>query len=155
MADSLVNESFKQSPLPKNTVAVAREDGRIYMVDFTESPQLDDAGSIDWGLSISKLIVAKVQQVRSRLGTLEEIEIENITHTDQRPPGALTDTELTVFGTLDGKNDTLTVMPKVAIDDGGYILAKCRVTAMNFAIQLRGTYNINTMVITIHNNGRR
>lgn len=151
----LVANNLKEVPLPKNTVAVAREDGRIYIVDFTECPQIDDPGVIDWDISVAKLLLSKIQMTRTRLCTLEEVEIENINHTQQLPPGAATDTAVTIFGTLDGKNEAITVTPKVAIDDGGYILAKCRVTAVNFGIQVRGSYNINTIVVTIHNNGRR
>lgn len=152
---TLVAEALKKVPLPKNTVAVAQEDGRIYLVDFTENPQLDDPGQIDWGISVAKLLIGKIQQTRTRLLTLEEIEIENIVHTDQFLPGTLVDTKLTVFGSLDGKTDTITVNPKISEDDGGYILAKCRVTAKNFGIQLCGTYNINTIQVTLHQNGRR
>lgn len=148
-------ESMKQAPLPKNTVVVARADGRLYTVDFTENPQLDDASAIDWGISVSKLIVGKIQQTRTRLLTLEEISVENITHTLQPLPGNIADTVIAVSGALDGKNESFTKLPTVSIDEGGLVEAKCRVTATNFAIQLTGTYNINTIQVTVHQNGRR
>lgn len=154
MADLTAN-NLKEIPLPKNTVAVAREDGRIYVLDFSEMPHLDDAGAIDWDVSISKIILSKIQQSRTRLLTIEEIEMENAVHTNQTPTGATSDLKMTVFGSLDGKNDTITVDPVITEDDGGYLLGKCRVTAKNFAIMLRGVYNINTIQVTMHQNGRR
>ena len=69
-------EEFKQVPLPKNTVAVARADGRIYTVDFTEMPQLDDPGAIDWDVSVAKILIGKIQQSRERY------QIEHLLQTD-------------------------------------------------------------------------
>lgn len=152
---TITADSFKQIPLPKKTVAVAREDGRIYMLDFSEQPQADDPSLIDWDLSVSKIILSKIQLARTRVQTLEEITMENIVHTEQYPPGTLKDVELTVFGTLDGKNEALQIEPTTVIDSDGFAKANCRVTAMNFGIQLRGTYNINTITVTIHPAGRR
>lgn len=152
---ALIGDNLKEIPLPKNTVAVAQEDGRIYTVDFTEFPQIDNPDSINWDLSVAKLILSKIQLTRTSLGTLEEIEIENIIHTDQFPAGTNVDTELLVFGSLDGKNDVITTKPVISVDENGYALAKCRVTAKNFAIMYRGAYNINTIQVTIHKNGRR
>lgn len=152
---TVVADNLKKIPLPKNTVAIARQDGRIYIVDFSEMPQLDDAGAIDWNVSVSKLMVSKIQDRRTRLLTMEEFEVENVVHTDQFPEGTFKDLELTVFATLDGKNQTLQTTPKLAIDEGGFVRGALRMTGMNFAIQVRGTYNINTMTVTYHNNGRR
>ena len=39
---TVIAENLKQVPLPKNTMIVARDSGRLYVVDFTEFPQLDD-----------------------------------------------------------------------------------------------------------------
>lgn len=152
---TVVANNLKEVPLPKSTVAVAREDGRIYILDFSEFPQLDDAGAVDWDVSISKLLLAKIQQTRTRLLTLEEVEIENVVHSNQLPPGGTSDLQVTIHGSLDGKTDTISVQPTIAEDDNGYLLAKCRVTAKNFGIMLRGVYNVNTIQVTVHQNGRR
>lgn len=150
-------DNFKLVPLPKNTVAVIRADGRIYIADFTEFPQLDDPSQVDWNLSVSKLYLAKIKSNRTRFVTMEEIEIENIVHTEQPPSDIVGDLGLTVHGSLDGKSvDSLVeVTPTTSIDANGFIQAKCRVTANNFGIMLRGTYNVNTISVTLHNSGRR
>jgi hypothetical protein len=147
--------NLKQVPLPKNTMIVAREDGRLYVVDFTEFPHLDDPAVIDWDISVSKMIIGKIQQSRRQLQTLQEIECENIVRTEQFPEGTTKDFQMTVFGSLDGKNQEIEVEPTIASEDGGYVKAVCRVTAKNFEIQLRGTFNVNTVVVTMHPAGRR
>lgn len=152
---TIIAENLKLIPLPKNTLVVARRDGRLYVADFTEFPQLDDPGIVDWSISISKIIMGKAQANRTRLLTLEELTVENIVHTGQIPEGATEDFEITVFGSMDGKNISKTVKPVIQIDDGGFIKAYAHVTATNFSIQLRGTYNLNTFTLTYHNHGRR
>jgi hypothetical protein len=136
-------------------MVVAREDGRLYVVDFTEFPHLDDPDVVDWGISVSKLMVGKIQQSRTQLQTLEEIECENIVRTAQFPEGTTKDFQMTVFGSLDGKNQELEVEPTIVSEDGGYVKAVCRVTAKNFEVQLRGTFNVNTLTVTMHRAGRR
>ena len=64
-----------QAPTPKRTMFLATESGRLYSVDFSENPQLDDPGLVDWNLSISKMLVGKFQLSRTRAVTLDEIEI--------------------------------------------------------------------------------
>ena len=150
-----MNDLFVAVPAPKDTLIVAQQSGRLYTADFREYPQLDDSTAVDWDISISKIIVGKLTQVRTRYLTLEEIECENTVQTSQPAPGTSTDLKLTVFGSLDGKNNDFTVDPTVVDRDNGYVKAVCRATAKNFAVQLRGTYNINTIVLTFHNHGRR
>ena len=147
--------NLRQVPLPKNTMVVARNDGKLYVVDFTEFPHLDDPSVIDWDLSVSKLLIGKIQQSRARLQTLEEVECENIVHTEQFPEGTTKDFQMTIFGTLDGKNAEIEHEPVIAEDEGGYVQAACRLTAKNFEIQLRGTFNVNTLAVTLHPAGRR
>ena len=142
-------------PAPKDTLIVARADGRLYTVDFREYPHLSDPAKVDWTISISKIVVGKLQQNRTRWLTLEEIELENVVQTSQPAPGTLTDMGLTVFGSQDGKNIDSTVIPHIAERDNSYVRAQCRVTAKNFQVQLRGTYNTNTITLTYHNHGKR
>lgn len=142
-------------PSAKRTLMVAREDGRLYRLDFSENPQLGDPGLIDWDLSVSKVLIGKFQLVRTRAVTLDEIEIENIVRTNQLPSGTVHDLEVTVFNSLDGKNAQAAVFPVAAHESGGLIHLKTRLTGQNFSMQLRGTYNINTVVFTTHQNGRR
>lgn len=142
-------------PAPKDTMIVARQDGRLYTADFREFPHLDDPGTVDWNISISKLIIGKLQERRTRHVTLEEVEFENVVQTGQPLPGSPDDFKLTVFGSLDGKNIESTIDPHIAERDGSYIKATCRTTAKNFMIQLTGTYNVNTLAVTYHNHGRR
>lgn len=147
--------NLKQVPLPKNTMIVARNNGRLYVVDFTEFPHLDNPLVVDWAVSVSKLIVGKIQQSRTKLQTLEEIECENIVRTAQFPDGTIKDFQMTVFGSLDGKNQVTETEPTIANEAGGYVKATCRLTAKNFEIQLRGTFNVNTLVVALHPAGRR
>lgn len=142
-------------PTPKNTLIVAQQDGRLYSVDFSDQPQLEDPGTINWDLSVSKLILGKVQQTRTRFLTLEELEFENVVETAEVPSGYVDDMQITIFSSLDGKNVSATSLPTTATPAGGYVKANCRITAKNFSIQLRGTYNINTIILTYHNSGKR
>lgn len=150
-----VNGAFVLIPAPKDTMIVVRKDGRLYTVDFREFPHLDDPGAVDWDVSVSKIILGKLQQNRTRHLTLEEIELENTVQTNQFPPGSANDLQLTVFGSLDGKNTDFEIQPTIVERDNGYVLARCRTTAKNFSIQVRGTYNMNTIALTYHNHGRR
>jgi hypothetical protein len=152
---SMILDSMLDVALPKTTVIVAQESGRLYAVDFTECPHIDDPGLIDWDASVAKLLVSKIAMSRSRLTTLEEIEFENITHTGEEPAPGQGDLGITVFATLDGKNVETSSTPYVAIDEGNYVRANCRITGKNLGIMLRGTYNINSVVVTLHQAGRR
>lgn len=155
MATVTVNEDMLKVAAPKNTLIVAREDGRLYLVDFTECPHIEDPGAIDWGISVAKLVIGKVALTRNRLSCLEHIEFENVQHTDQEPEPGAGDMDVTVFTSTDGKNIVNTTRPYLAIDEGNYVRANCRLTGVNFAIQLRGTYNVNSFVVTLHPAGRR
>lgn len=150
-----LDKSLTLIPAPKDTMIVARLDGRLYVVDFREFPHLNDPATVDWDISVSKMMVGKLQQNRTRYLTLQEIEMENVVQTQQVPGNALTDMAITVFGSLDGKNESTAVSPSIVSNDGGYVHATCRTTFKNFEIQLRGTYNVNTIVFTYHNHGKR
>lgn len=152
---TVIAENLKKVPLPKNTMVVARENGRLYTVDFTEFPQSDDPTQVDWTLSVSKILIGKLQNTRTKLLTLEEVAVETVVHTEQFPPATLQDFQLTIFGSLNGRSNDIVSTPTISIDDDGLVVAKCRLTATNFGIQIRGTYNINTLQVTFHNNGRR
>lgn len=142
-------------PAPKDTLLIVRQDGRIYAADFRDRPQLDDPGLVDWSISVSKLLIGKIQYIRSRETTLEEIELENIVHPGQFPPGSESDMDITVWNSQDGKTPLKTIKPHVSYDVDGFVHAKCRITGKNLSIQLRGTYNINTVAVTFHINGKR
>lgn len=150
-----LDKSLTLIPAPKDTMIVARLDGRLYVVDFREFPHLNDPATVDWDLSVSKMIVGKLEQNRTRHVTLEEIEFENVVQTSQPAPGTSTDMGITVFGSQDGKNIESVTVPHIAERDNSYVRAQCRVTAKNFQVQLRGTYNINTITLTYHNHGKR
>ena len=101
------------------------------------------------------MLVGKVQATRTSVITVEEVECENIVHTSQYPSGAVVDFKMTVYGSTDGKNQDLQADPYIAQDLGGYINAHCHLTAKNFSVMIRGTYNVNTITVTVHNSGRR
>lgn len=150
-----VNEALVSISSAKNTMIVAQLDGRLYTVDFTDHPELDYPDAVNWDISVSKVILAKVQHSRTRHQTLEEIEFENVYPTGQVPAGYTGDYEITVFGKTDGGAEDLTVSPTVVQEEEGYIRAVCRATAKNFSIQLRGTYTLNTIALTYHLHGKR
>lgn len=143
------------NPTPKKTMLVGTESGRLYSVDFTENPQIDDPGLIDWDISISKILIGKIQTQRTRWITLDNVEFENTVRTEQLPPGSSTDLEISVFNSLDGKNAQSAVTLVPANEAGGLISLPARLTGQNFSVQLRGVFNLNTLVITSHLNGRR
>lgn len=149
------SDNLKLIPDPKNTLIVAREDGSLYVADFTYNPEFDDPNEIDWELSVSKLLVGKLEERRTRFLTLEEIELENIVHTGQPPIVGEQDSEVTVYGSSDGKNIDKQITPTLAENLGGYVKYRCRITAKNFSIQLRSSFTLNTIVCTYHNHGRR
>ena len=151
----MASAAMQTTPLPKNTLIVAQENGRLYKLDFTEYPHLDDPGLVDWEVSVSKIVIGKIQQTRQRFITLEGFDVENIVQTNQFPVGSSKDFDATVFVTLDGKNVVREVTPALVSRDGANAVFACRQTGQNFSIQIRGTYNINTMTVTFHNHGKR
>ena len=142
-------------PTLKDMLVVAQADGRLYTVDFSEYPNRENPADINWNISISKIILARLQHTRTRLQTLEELEFENVVSTGQTPPGMTNDYEVTIFGQVDGGSPSIQVNPTLVQKDEGYLHYATRVTAKNFSIQLRGTYNINTISLTYHLNGKR
>lgn len=138
-----------QSPHPKDTLIVARQDGRLYLADFREYPHLDFSDAVDWSIAPAKLMVGKVQHTRTRLQTLQQIEVENVVDTEVQNP------ELTIFGTLDGKTPAFQTPVSLPEESDGYLTGNCRVTAKNFEVMLTGVYNVNTMVLTYNIHGRR
>lgn len=143
------------SPLPKNSMLVARQDGRLYQVDFTEFPHLNTPGAVDWDLSIAKMLIGKFQVSRTRFVTIDEITFENVVRTGEIPDGTTTDLEITVFKTLNGKSAEPGIFPVPSDEQDGLIVLPLRSTGQNFSVQLRGHYNVNTMTIRSHNHGRR
>lgn len=143
-------------PSVKRTMMAARLDGRIYQIDFSENPQLDDPTLVDWDISISKIILGKFQFTRTRAVTLDELEFENIVRSGQFPGDSTTDLEVAVFQSLDGKNPEPAVTALYTANElGGLLHMNTRLTGQNFSVQLRGVYNLNTLIFTTHNNGRR
>lgn len=151
MATLEADDPLKQ-PTVKRTMLAARENGQLYRVDFSENPHLEDPGLVDWNLSIAKILIGKFQLTRTRAVTLEEVEIENTVHSGQAP---LPDLEVLVYNSVDGRNQEAGVSPYVSIDEGGLLRLNTRITGQNFSMQLRGVYNLSTVIFTTHQNGRR
>lgn len=142
-------------PTPKRTMFLVTATGRMYTVDFSEKPQLNDPGLIDWNLSVAKMLLGKFQLTRTRAVTLEEIEIENTVRTDQFPAGSALDLEVVVYTSLDGRTPENPIHPVVTHESDGLVHLKTRTTGQNFSMQLRGVYSVNTIIFTTHQNGRR
>lgn len=139
----------------KRTLGVLMSSGQVYRVDFTEYPQLPDPDKINWELSQSKLIVGKIQNSRTRTVTLQELELENVIHTGEIPAGETLDTVVKIAYTLDGHTNEALYTPALLRGSGEYQKYGARITGKNVSIQLSGHFNVNTLIATLVNNGRR
>lgn len=148
-------DPLNEVPLAKRNIGVLTRTGQTYRLDFSERPQEIPPDTIDWELSQSKAIFGKFQFSRSRTTTLDEIEFENVVHSQYIPTGQLTDLKVTVPYSLDGKNITGIKDPVVLSDSPEYIRCAYRVTGRNFSVQLSGQFNLNTVILTGHVSGRR
>lgn len=148
-------DPLNEVPLAKRNIGVLTKTGRTYRLDFSERPQEIPPENIDWELSKSKAIFGKFQFSRSRAVTLDEIEFENIVHSQYIPPGQVADLVVTVPYSLDGKNITGIKDPVVLSDSPEYIRCAYRVSGRNFSVQLSGQFNVNTFILTGHISGRR
>ena len=144
---TLPAENLKSVPLPKNTMIVARQDGRLYIVDFTLNPFIEGSSDVDWSISGAKIILGKIQHTRVRYLSMDEVVLENVIPSDNF--------NVTLFSSLDGKNISNSTVLVPAESDGQYVKFNARKTAQNFSVQVSGVYNLNTLAVTFHNAGRR
>ena len=148
-----IGEQFRFTPLPKKTIVVARQDGRLYKVDFSDALAYEAPQLIDWNISKSKAILGKFQHVRKENITLEEIEMENVVDVSELIPGEAFSVKVPY--SLDGKNITNTATPAVYAASGNYKHLMTRITAKNFSIEIAGRFNLNTIQLKYHIAGNR
>lgn len=109
--------------------------GNIYQVDFS---QLATTGGT--------IILGKYQHARDRLITLEQIDLEYVQNT--------ANLTVNVLPTLDGKT-FLSPVPVTAIAATNAPQYPCRVTGMNHSLLIQGVFQLNSLLLTYHANGRR
>lgn len=148
-----ISEQFRFTPLPKKTIIVARADGRLYKVDFSDALAYETPELIDWNISKAKAIFGKFQHTRKQNITVEEIELENVVDTEEIATGE--QFAVVIPYSLDGKNIAGTITPALAEQSGNYRHMMTRLTAKNFSIEIAGRFNLNTIQLKYHLAGNR
>lgn len=92
------------------------------------------------------LVLGKYQLSRTRLTQLDGIEIENTE--------VLTPPFVKVAYSLDGRN-TLQYIPTLELNQGNLNIYKASVVGMNHSIIINGAFNLNTVLLRMHNTGVR
>lgn len=92
------------------------------------------------------LVLGKYQLSRTRLTQLDGIEIENI---DIASPPLVK-----VAYSLDGRN-TLQYLPTLELNQGNLSVYKASIVGMNHSIIINGAFNLNTVLLRMHNTGVR
>jgi len=123
--------------LPKKSMAFLLPSGELRIVDF----------DIDSPNSSGVLICGKYQYTRTRMTTLQGVEIENVAAADTF--------SMHTLPSLNGKD----LEPAVAgflAETGGQIRSyKFRTTALNHSILLKGKFNATSLVLTLTVHGAR
>ena len=124
---------------PKKTLGFLTNTGAVSVANF-------DFGDIT---ADAVLILGKYQFSRTRLTTLNEIDVEVVDE-------ANSNFSVVVLTTLDGKTIvTPTVTPTTAIESTFNRKYVSRVTGMNHSIVFKGAFNLLSVMLQIVNNGRR
>lgn len=131
--------------------------GDIYALDQRYDQNFTNPGAL---ASPSAIVLGKFQYSRSRLLTLDQIDIESCA---QYTTGVddLTTSPVVILPSYDGKNFGTPIVPFRASGPGttagarGLATYKCRVTAINHSIVLRGGFNVSSVVLKFHVNGQR
>lgn len=122
--------------IPKQSLGLLQSDGSLKVVDFA-------AYSTD---SYGVIALGKYQFIRSRLLTLDEIQVENVMNQNTF--------ECLVFYALDGKN-TQTYIPTTLDSTGKLRVYGSRVSAINHSLIFKGSFQMNSLVLAFHTDGGR
>lgn len=123
--------------IPKKSLAFLQKDGTVKVVDF----------SYDSQISVGVLLLGKYQLVRSRFTTLYSVDIES----------ARTDTAFSLQNLLsiDGKNTTLVQPTGILINKNNVKQYGFKHSGMNHTIVITGGFNLNTIILTVGQGGKR
>ena len=125
--------------VPKKSIGFLRQDGSITVLDFDLTTACD-----------AVFMLGKYQFERTSIVTLLSVETENTV-----PPGGAGSTELRVLSSLRGKVFTSNLPPRYTENEGEQIRSFFRVTAMNHSIVWLGTFNLNSLILTMLKAGAR
>lgn len=121
----------------KKTLGLMDKSGKVVMCDFNNNAQATD----------SVLLLGKYQLVRSRMTTLDKVTLESI--------DADANFELAVKSTLDGKTaDSVRVLTASAIAPR-LREYNTRITGANHTLVVKGRFNLNSLELALHINGKR
>lgn len=143
-------------PLPKRNITCLQPDGRVYRVDFSEKPFLENPELINWDISYGKMVIGKFQLTRNRFLTVDEMELENV-YNPGFPIGELPAANLSIrlSAALNGKDTDTIIDPVIVERTDDYVRCATRLTAKNLSILIGGQYNMTSFTLTSHIHGRR
>ena len=122
--------------IPKQSISFLQADGTVLVVDY--DPYIANTQGL--------ILLGKYQYVRGRLLTLEEIDVENVMR--------WSNFKCVLFSALDGKNMTNKTLAPV--DNASQLgTFNTRTTALNHSIMFQGGFNVESIVLTFHVNGKR
>jgi hypothetical protein len=122
----------------KNSIAFCTSTGALYTLD------MDIQSSVSNGV----MLLGKYQYHRSRLITLEKVEVENVIQDGSQ-------FTLLDLPTIDGKNFAPAIVGYNSAHDGLHRQYLFHNTAVNHTIVLKGNWNASSMIITFHVHGKR
>jgi hypothetical protein len=123
--------------VPKKSIAFLQTNGTVYLLNF-------DLASTDRD---GVMLLGKYQYVRSRLLTLEGVEVENV---DAAATFTLHD-----IPTIDGKTFITPIAGYLASTAAKSRNYRFHNTAMNHSILCKGTFNLHSMLLTFDVHGGR
>lgn len=122
---------------PKKTLAFVTANGSLKLANF-------DVGNFD---SQSVLILGKYQLARERLITLQELEVESLYQANNN-------FSLKVLPSLDGKNFGAAIVPYKSYDSGLVKQYLTQVTATNYSVLIKGSFNLTALQMAVSVHGR-
>jgi hypothetical protein len=122
--------------IPKQSLGLLQANGSLQVVDFAAY------SDVSYGV----IALGKYQFVRSRLLTLDEIQVENVM--DQN------NFECLVFYALDGKNTQIYTPTPLDIA-GKLVVYGSRITGLNHSLVFKGSFQMNSLVLSFHTDGGR
>jgi hypothetical protein len=126
-----------KSASAKKTFGIMTTRGSVVVCNFDNPAKSTD----------SVIVLGKYQLLRSRLMTMDGISLENIE--------ATSNCEVLLATTYDGKDQAVLSTPALVSKSSQVRNYACRVTGVNHSVIIKGTFNLNTIMLDSHVNGRR
>jgi hypothetical protein len=128
--------SVATAETPRRSIGFLQADGTVRVVDFT--PQAANSSGV--------IALGKYQFVRSRLLQLDEIQVENVIL-----PATF---QCIAFSALDGKN-TQKYTPTLLDQAGKLNTYGARINALNHSLVFKGSFQLNSLILTFSLGGGR